>query len=51
MIFGPLDGRDVEHNGDGYAEISKIFAMQDTFIFGIVSFDTVQSRGLNSHPK
>ena len=39
--FGLLNGgEDGEHTGDGFLEVSKIFAMQSAIFFvGIISFD------------
>ena len=34
---------DSEDNGVGFAEISEIFKIQDSFFFGRVSFDRVYS--------
>ena len=40
MEFGSFHGGDSdEHNGGGFMETSKIFAMKDAFLFGIMSFD------------
>ena len=37
MLFGWLDGgEDGEHTANGFVEISKIFAMQDAFSFGMI---------------
>ncbi len=51
MEFGSLDGgENGEHSGVGRVEISKIFAMQDVFFFGMASFDNVcrlDARALN----
>ena len=42
MEFVSHDGRDnVKHNGDGFVEISRIFATQDAFFFGTDRFDGV----------
>ncbi len=37
-MFG--GGEDGEYNGVGFEEISKIFAMQGTFLFGTAPFDS-----------
>ena len=42
MEFGPLDGGDHDvPNSVGFLEISKTFVTQDTFFFGMISFDKV----------
>ena len=44
MIYGWLDGvENAEHNGVWFVEISKIFAMQDTFFIRKISFYNVRS--------
>ncbi len=34
-------GEDGEQTGVDFVEISKVFAMQDTFFLGMISFDIV----------
>ncbi len=41
MKSGSLAGREDEHNGAGFVEISKIAAQQDTIFFGIEQFDRI----------
>ena len=40
-LRSPDGGETGEHNDIGFVEISKIFAMQDVFLFWIISFDRV----------
>ena len=35
------DGDDGEYNGVGFVQTSKIFASQDAFFFGNISFDKI----------
>ncbi len=40
MEFDSIDGRDDdEYSGVGFVDIFKIFAVQGSFVFGMISFD------------
>ena len=39
-------GDDGEHNGFGIMETSRIFVMQDTFFFDVISFDRVHQSSI-----